>query len=325
MVSYAWAGLGSSFGPLILLMLTWKKVTWQGVIAGLLTGFVSTVIWSEITLLDAVISVRFVSWVLAFLAVWLTSILPSENHETGKGMRLIYDIAIRVYNLAALIISPWNAKAKRWVRGRRGWHEKLQQAFDPGDRVVWFHCASLGEFEQGRPVIEGLKERCPDRKILLTFFSPSGYEKRKDYSGADHVMYLPLDTARNARRLVHSLPLEMVLFIKYEFWFHFLRRLKREGVPVYLASGIFRPGQIFFQMVRRVVPEIPGLLYPYFCAAGGLQEIASGSWFHKNLRCRRYPLRPGEGGGKSEVQSPCPGTVFIGSKCGCGRKHLGSR
>ncbi len=162
-------------------------------------------------------------------------------------MRLFYNIGIRLYQLVAIIISPWKVKAKKWVQGRKGWFEPLQQAFQPGDRVVWIHCASLGEFEQGRPVIEAIKAQCPDYKILLTFFSPSGYEKRKDYSGADHVMYLPLDTARNARRLVGSISIETALFIKYEFWFHFLTRLKRKGIPVYLASGIFRPGQIFFK------------------------------------------------------------------------------
>jgi 3-deoxy-D-manno-octulosonic-acid transferase len=162
-------------------------------------------------------------------------------------MRLVYDIGIRLYQLAAWAISPWNRKARLWVRGRRGWYEELRQALAGKGRVVWFHCASLGEFEQGRPIMEALRERCADRKILLTFFSPSGYEKRKDYGGADHVMYLPLDTERNARLLVRSIPLEMAVFIKYEFWFHYLQRLSREGVPVYLASGIFRPGQLFFR------------------------------------------------------------------------------
>ncbi len=162
-------------------------------------------------------------------------------------MRLIYNTGIRIYWLAAWIISPWNTKAKLWFQGRKSWKEKLKQAFQEEDRVVWFHCASLGEFEQGRPLIEAYRERAPGHRILLTFFSPSGYEKRKDYGGADHVMYLPLDTYRNAKYLVRSCKLEMVLFIKYEFWFHFLRRLKREGVPIYLVSGIFRPDQAFFK------------------------------------------------------------------------------
>lgn len=162
-------------------------------------------------------------------------------------MRIIYDIGIRLYWLVAWIISPWNHKAKLWLAGRKDWQEKLRQKIGSGDRVIWFHCASLGEFEQGRPVIEESRRRFPDHKILLTFFSPSGFEKRKGYKEADHVMYLPLDTARNARRLLGSLNLVMAIFIKYEFWYHFLSSLNRKGVPVFLASGIFRPKQVFFR------------------------------------------------------------------------------
>ena len=162
-------------------------------------------------------------------------------------MRPFYDIGIRIYWLIAKIISPWNRKAKLWVDGRKGWYEELSSAFEPGDHVTWFHCASLGEFEQGRPVIEASRDRFPGSKILLTFFSPSGYEKRKNFEGADHVMYLPLDTRRNARMMIESLPLERAIFIKYEFWYHFLQKLKEQNIPTYLASGNFRSGQIFFR------------------------------------------------------------------------------
>lgn len=162
-------------------------------------------------------------------------------------MRVIYDIGIRLYWLAAWIISPWNHKAKLWLAGRKRWLEKLKQVIAPEERVLWFHCASLGEFEQGRPLIEESRRRFPEHKILLTFFSPSGYEKRKNFQGADHVMYMPLDTARNAHRLVDSLSIEMAIFIKYEFWYHFLRRLNSRKVPVYLASGNFRSSQLFFK------------------------------------------------------------------------------
>lgn len=162
-------------------------------------------------------------------------------------MRLIYNIGIGIYALAARIISPWNPKARLWITGRKRWLEGLQEAFDPADRVIWFHCSSLGEFEQGRPVIEAFRQRYPDHKILLTFFSPSGYEKRKNFEGADHVMYLPVDSARNARRLLGSLSLEVALFIKYEFWYHFLFQLKSQGIPTFLISGNFRSGQLFFK------------------------------------------------------------------------------
>ena len=156
-------------------------------------------------------------------------------------------MGIRIYWLVAWVISPWNPKAKRWVQGRKGWFEELTAKFSPGDRVTWFHCASLGEFEQGRPIIEAIRGRFPDSRILLTFFSPSGYEKRKHFEGADHVMYLPLDTRRNARRMIGVLGLERVFFIKYEFWYHFLGKLKQAHIPTYLASGNFRSNQVFFK------------------------------------------------------------------------------
>lgn len=162
-------------------------------------------------------------------------------------MTLLYNIGIRIYWLVAVILSPWNRKAKLWVEGRKGCYEKLSAAFAPADKVIWFHCASLGEFEQGRPVIEEIRGRMPEHKILLTFFSPSGYEKRKGYKGADYVMYLPLDTRRNAKKLLGLLSIEMAFFIKYEFWFHFLNQLNRNKIPLYLVSGNFRPGQLFFR------------------------------------------------------------------------------
>ncbi len=162
-------------------------------------------------------------------------------------MSFLYDIGIRLYWLMAWLISPWNNKARLWVKGRKNWYRDLSGVFKPEDRISWFHCASLGEFEQGRPVIEACRERFPDGKILLTFFSPSGYEKQKRFQAADHVMYLPLDTRRNARRMIGSLPLDRAVFIKYEFWYHFLRTLRGEKIPTYLVSGNFRPGQVFFR------------------------------------------------------------------------------
>ncbi|MEA3462181.1 MAG: glycosyltransferase N-terminal domain-containing protein [Bacteroidota bacterium] len=166
-------------------------------------------------------------------------------------MTLLYNIGVRIYCLVAVILSPWKRKAKLWVEGRKHWYEKLSAAMEPDEKVIWFHCASLGEFEQGRPVIEEIRKRRPEHKILLTFFSPSGYEKRKDYEGADYVMYLPLDTRRNAKKMLDLLSIEMVFFIKYEFWYHFLHQLNRKKIPVYLASGNFRPGQLFFRWYGR--------------------------------------------------------------------------
>jgi len=174
---------------------------------------------------------------------------PADLQQFKKNpvMRILYDIAIRSYWAGILLASAWNRKARLWLRGRRGWYKRLAGAFQKGEQVIWFHCASLGEFEQGRPLMEEIRKRMPGHRILLTFFSPSGYEKRKNFNGADQVMYLPLDTARNAVRFTGALSLKMAVFIKYEFWFHYLHTLKKEGIPLFLASGNFRRDQLFFK------------------------------------------------------------------------------
>ncbi|MCD4710402.1 MAG: 3-deoxy-D-manno-octulosonic acid transferase [Bacteroidales bacterium] len=196
-------------------------------------------------------------------------------------MTLLYNIGIRIYWLMAMIISPWNRKAKLWLEGRRGWHEKLKDAMDRDEKVIWFHCASLGEFEQGRPVIEAIRERLPAHKILLTFFSPSGYEKRKDYVGADYVMYLPLDTRRNVKKMLDLLTIDMAFFIKYEFWYHFLQQLKKEEVPVYLASGNFRSGQLFFKWYGRWYRRFLNFFTHIFVQNRDSKELLSGIGCHR--------------------------------------------
>jgi 3-deoxy-D-manno-octulosonic-acid transferase len=166
-------------------------------------------------------------------------------------MRILYNLGIRIYYFLVLLASIGNEKAKKWIRGRRNWAKNLEGIFEDGDHVIWFHCASLGEFEQCRPILEKVKLGYPDYKILLTFFSPSGYEKRKDFSGADFVSYLPLDTAGNVNKLLNLVPIEKVFFIKYEFWYHMLKGLNMRSIPTYLASGNFRPDQVFFKWYGR--------------------------------------------------------------------------
>lgn len=161
-------------------------------------------------------------------------------------MKYIYSAAIRLYGLGIFAASFFNPKARLWIRGRKGIFSRMEEKVK-NDRVIWFHAASLGEFEQGRPVMEEIRHRSPEYKILLTFFSPSGYEIRKNYSGADYVFYLPLDTKQNAARFIALIKPTMAIFIKYEFWYHYLVHLHKNHIPVYLISGIFRPGQIFFQ------------------------------------------------------------------------------
>jgi 3-deoxy-D-manno-octulosonic-acid transferase len=162
-------------------------------------------------------------------------------------MRLIYDLVIRIYYLLILAASIANPKAKRWIAGRRGLLRSIAETVDPGVPVIWFHCSSLGEFEQGRPVIEKIRKEFPGKKILLTFFSPSGYDIRKNYPGADYVFYLPLDTRKNAKRFLELIRVERAYFIKYEFWYHFLAELHAGGISVCLISGIFRQNQVFFR------------------------------------------------------------------------------
>ena len=163
-------------------------------------------------------------------------------------MLFLYNAAIRVSGLLIRLASLWNPKARLWVAGRNSIFQKLETSFAANTApVVWFHCASLGEFEQARPVIEQLKTTEQNSKILLTFYSPSGYEIRKNYECADWVFYLPLDTESHARRLVAIVKPAIVYFAKYEFWHHYLHQLKRRGIPVVLFSAIFRPTQLFFK------------------------------------------------------------------------------
>ena len=159
----------------------------------------------------------------------------------------MYNIVIYIYLIGVAIASCFNKKVKKMWAGERQALKVLREKVDPNARYIWFHAASLGEFEQGRPLMEYLRKTHSEYKILLTFFSPSGYEVRKNYEGADIICYLPLDTIRNARRFLRSIKPVMAFFIKYEFWYNYLHILQHRGVPTYSVSSIFRPDQIFFQ------------------------------------------------------------------------------
>lgn len=145
------------------------------------------------------------------------------------------------------LASLWNPKAKLWTSGRKGIFESMARKISPSDRVVWIHVASLGEFEQGCPIMEQIRCQYPEFKILLTFFSPSGYEVRKNYDGADYIFYMPIDTPRNVKRFLDIAHPEIAIFVKYEFWLNYLRRLKSRGVKTYVISSIFRRNSIFFR------------------------------------------------------------------------------
>lgn len=159
----------------------------------------------------------------------------------------MYSLAIYLYALLIRIASIFNKKAKRMLCGQRQTFTKLESELDPSAEYIWFHAASLGEFEQGRPLIEKIRHAYPAYKILLSFFSPSGYEVRKNYEGADIVCYLPLDTPANAVRFIQMVHPVMAVFIKYEFWANYLYALKREQIPTYIISAIFRANQLFFK------------------------------------------------------------------------------
>ncbi len=164
-----------------------------------------------------------------------------------KGLDILYHIALRLYYTMTCIAGLFNKKASLFYNGRKGLLEKIRQQVKSDDPIVWFHCASVGEFEQGRPVIESYRKHNPSHKILLTFFSPSGYELRKNYPLADWVFYLPMDIKRNAVNFIDAVNPSMAIFIKYEYWFNYLFELKRRGIPTYVASAIFLPNQRFFK------------------------------------------------------------------------------
>ena len=162
-------------------------------------------------------------------------------------MRLIYNISIWLYVVTIRIASLYNLKAKKWVKGRENIFSELEAVVRNQKNIVWFHCASLGEFEQGKPIIEAYKLNHPTHQILLTFFSASGFEIKKNTALANWVFYLPADTTSNAKKFINLVNPIKVVFIKYEFWFNYMSQLKKQNIPFYSVSTIFREGQVFFK------------------------------------------------------------------------------
>ena len=168
----------------------------------------------------------------------------------------MYNIAMYFVQLGIAIAAIFDHKVRLLWRGQRAAFKTLKKKVDPNAKYVWVHAASLGEFEQGRPIIERIRLQHPEYKILLTFFSPSGYQVRKNYEGADIITYLPIDTVTNARRFLRTIRPVMAFFIKYEFWYNYLHILKHRGVPTYSVSSIFRPDQIFFRWYGRAYSRV---------------------------------------------------------------------
>lgn len=216
-----------------------------------------------------------------------------------------YTIFCRLYLLGVRLAARWNPKARLWLEGRKGLLEKLKAAIGNrqsavgsqnqtldtpnaelkthDSRLIWMHCASLGEFEQGRPVLEALREQYPAVKVLLTFFSPSGYEVRKNYDGADYIFYLPMDSKANARRFLDIVQPDLVIWIKYEYWYHYLTALKKRNIPTLLVSGIFRPDQPFFKWYGRLHQYILESFTHLFVQTPDSQELLAGIGFTKNV------------------------------------------
>ncbi len=161
-------------------------------------------------------------------------------------MHLLYNISIRLYLLAIRVAALFSPKAGQWLKGRKNLFEQLWQSIAPDDEIIWFHVASLGEFEQGRPLMEEVRKSFPGHKILLTFFSPSGYEVKKNFSGADYIFYLPIDTPSNAKKFISIIQPKMAIFVKYEFWYNYINELYKNKIPLLMISVIFRPSQHFF-------------------------------------------------------------------------------
>ncbi len=162
-------------------------------------------------------------------------------------MRLLYNIGIRLYLCITAIAGWFNPKAKLFYNGQKGIIARIKQQIEHSQPIIWVHCSSVGEFEQARPIIEWYKKERKEYKILLTFFSPSGYELRKKYEHADWIFYLPIDTTRNARMFIETVKPVKAIFIKYEFWYNYLTQLKKNSIETYIVAAIFRPSQSFFK------------------------------------------------------------------------------
>jgi 3-deoxy-D-manno-octulosonic-acid transferase len=183
---------------------------------------------------------------------------------------LLYNIGIKLYSLFIRFTALFNNKAKLWVEGR------ANIIFVRIERSIWFHFASLGEFEQGRPILEAMRNLHPGKKVVVTFFSPSGYEIRKNTPLADYVYYLPLDTAKNARSFIDAINPEMVIFTKYEYWFHFFNEVHERNIPLYIVSGIFRPGQVFFKWYGGFNRKILSLVSHFFLQDEASKQLLQG-------------------------------------------------
>lgn len=195
----------------------------------------------------------------------------------------LYNVSLQAYRLAIAVASSRNAKARQWIKGREGIFDKVEKALKPNEKRIWVHASSLGEFEQGRPLIEKIKAEKPDVKIVLTFFSPSGYEIRKNYPQAGYVFYLPLDTKTNATRFVELINPGIAIFIKYDFWYHYFNELHGRNIPIILISAVFRESQIYFKPAGVLHRKMLAMLRHIFVQDGVSMQLLSGLHIENNV------------------------------------------
>ena len=212
-------------------------------------------------------------------------------------MIFLYDIFLFLYRIGIRVLALWNPKVRRWVEGRKGIFKSLElgvrnrelevnerpSANEQRPAIIWVHCASLGEFEQGRPLIEKIKTQEPNSKILLTFFSPSGYEVQKNYKGADWVFYLPLDSAENANQFLNIVNPSLAIFVKYEFWFYYLEELKKRKIHTLLVSSIFLPKHPFFKWYGGLHKQMLSCFNHVFVQNESSQKLLASIGFTNNV------------------------------------------
>lgn len=194
-------------------------------------------------------------------------------------MTWLYNLGIGIYNLSAHVAAIKSQKAKLWVEGRKDLIPHIEKSCKNLSESIWIHCPSLGEFEQGRPIIEALRKKNPDIPIVLTFFSPSGYEIRKNFAGADFVFYLPIDSALNANRFLTAIKPKLAIFVKYDFWLHYLLELQLRKCPTLLISGIFRTNQHFFKPWFSIGKKMLNCFNHFFVQDKQSQQLLSGIGF----------------------------------------------
>jgi 3-deoxy-D-manno-octulosonic-acid transferase len=198
-------------------------------------------------------------------------------------MFFLYTIFIRLYPFVISLASPFIPKAKLWAEGRNRVFERMGETIDSANPLIWMHCSSLGEFEQGRPLIEKIRDGYPGYKILLTFFSPSGFEVRKNYSGADYIFYLPMDSRKNAFQFIETAKPSLILFIKYDFWYYYLNEAKKRNIPLLLISGIFRKSQPFFSRFGHFHRSLLSCFTHFFVQNIDSSSLLENIGFEKNV------------------------------------------